>query len=168
MAKEAECKFEFGGNIASGFAVPLSFESGFVCTSPFGYRIHPIDKTSKLHSGIDLGVAQGTPVYASKDGVVEKVLNDVTGSTPSSGNMVRIRHEDGMKTDYYHMKYHSVVVNVGDEVRQGQKIGEVGSTGASTGAHLHFTIFDISGKLVDPYNYIDLSPLGDKVANCHR
>lgn len=168
MSKKAECTFEGGGNLAEGFAVPLSFDSGFVCTSPFGYRIHPIDKVSKLHSGLDMGVAQGTPVYASKDGVVEKVLNDVTGSSPSSGNMVSIKHDDGMKTHYYHMKYHSVVVKVGDQVKQGQKIGEVGSTGASTGAHLHFTIYDYSGQLVDPYNYIDLSPLGDKAANCHR
>ena len=168
MSKKAECTFEGGGNLAAGFAVPLSFDSGFVCTSPFGYRIHPIDKVSRLHSGLDMGVAQGTPVYASKDGVVEKVLNDVTGSSPSSGNMVSLIHDDGMKTHYYHMKYHSVVVKVGDQVKQGQKIGEVGSTGASTGAHLHFTIYDFSGQLVDPYNYIDLSPLGDKAANCHR
>ena len=161
MAREAICSTS-----VSGFSLPLPTTSGFSCSSPFGYRIHPIEGKGEDHSGLDLAVAGGTDVLAAKDGVVVARLISVTGSTPSTGNMVRIRHDDGTMTDYYHMQYHSITVSVGERVTAGQVIGKVGATGAATGNHLHFTIYDANGNLVDPYNYLDLSMLSD-TSLCH-
>ena len=161
MAREAICSTS-----VSGFSLPLPTTSGFSCSSPFGYRIHPIEGKGEDHSGLDLAVAGGTDVLAAKDGVVVARLISVTGSTPSTGNMVRIRHDDGTMTDYYHMQYHSITVSVGERVTAGQVIGKVGATGAATGNYLHFTIYDANGNLVDPYNYLDLSMLSD-TSLCH-
>ena len=161
MEREAICRVS-----SSGFALPLPSNSTFYCSSPYGFRIHPITGVGTTHSGLDLAVAGGTDIYAAKDGTVTKVLNNVSGKTPSTGNMVRIKHEDGTVSDYYHMQKGSVTVNEGDYVKQGQVIGKVGSTGASTGNHLHFTIYDNTGSTVDPYDYLDLSMLSD-TSNCH-
>ena len=161
MEREAICRVS-----SSGFALPLPSNSTFYCSSPYGFRIHPITGIGTTHSGLDLAVAGGTDIYAAKDGTVTKVLNNVSGKTPSTGNMVRIKHEDGTVSDYYHMQKGSVTVNEGDYVKQGQVIGKVGSTGASTGNHLHFTIYDNTGSTVDPYDYLDLSMLSD-TSNCH-
>ena len=145
-----------------GFALPLPLDSNFHCTSPFGNRIHPITGVFHNHSGLDLGVASGTDIYASKDGMVYEV-----GFNHSSmGNYVKIRHEDGTKTVYMHMLNNSITVSKNQEVSQGEKIGEVGMTGSATGPHLHFTIYDSSNNLVDPYDYLDLSMLSD-TSSCH-
>ncbi len=149
------------------FQLPLDKSSGFQCTSPYGYRTAPTAGASTLHTGLDLGVAGGTDILAAKGGKVIEILDGVTGSSPSTGNYVKIEHEDKTKTSYYHMKNGSVTVKVGDIVSAGDKIGEVGSTGVSTGNHLHFTIYDATGNTVDPYDYLDLSFLKD-TSNCHR
>lgn len=116
-------------------------------TSPFGYRIHPIWKDRRFHNGIDLAAPQGTPVFAAKDGVVinSSYLN-------SYGNLVIINHGDGYTSYYAHLSRFNC--NVGDVVRQGQKIGEMGNTGDSTGPHLHFEIRK-DKEPQNPLKYID-------------
>lgn len=112
-------------------------------TSKFGPRKAPTAGASTLHNGVDYAAAGGTPVSAAGDGVVIAAWND-----PKGGNSVRIRHADGSITGYAHMAGFSV--KKGDKVAAGQPIGQVGSTGKSTGNHLHFTYRDPSGKRVDP------------------
>ena len=158
MERQAQCA-SVGKD---GFALPLPSNSEFHCTSPFGTRVHPITGIVHDHSGLDLGVASGTDIYASKAGTVFEV-----GFNHSSmGNYVKIRHEDGTKTVYMHMLNNSIIVSKDQEVSQGEKIGEVGMTGSATGPHLHFTIYDSSNHLVDPYDYLDLSILSD-TSKCH-
>ncbi|MBQ2847564.1 MAG: M23 family metallopeptidase [Clostridia bacterium] len=116
-------------------------------SSPYGWR------SSGWHNGIDLvrsgGGALGTPVIASKSGRVEVVQRSNSGY----GNMVLINHGDGYKTRYAHMVKGSITVSVGDYVDAGQTIGKVGSTGNSTGPHLHFEVI-VNGETRNPRNYI--------------
>ncbi len=118
-------------------------------TSPFGFRYHPIKKDSegkkayKHHNGMDLAAPQGTPIFAAGDGVVLKA-----GWTNGGyGNKTEIDHGGGLVTKYGHQS--KITVAPGEHVRAGQKIGEVGSTGMSTGNHLHFETW-LNGKAVDP------------------
>lgn len=157
------------------FGLPLNENNGFICTSPYGYRVHPITgEVQKFHAGLDIGgMPAGSPIYATKDGVVTKTINDVScqgsGCSPSSGNMVKIEHTDGTSSGYFHMLKGSVRVSVGDEVKRGDVIGGVGSTGMSTGNHLHFEIYDQSGATLDPYEYLNLWFLDDAGrAKCHN
>ena len=115
-------------------------------TSPFGWRKHPVYGTRKFHYGVDLAAPSGTPIYATRSGtVVAATYNS------SSGNYVTINHGDGYKSIYMHMTRDTV--KVGQYVKQGQVIGYCGSTGASTGPHLHFGI-SYNGSYVNPANYI--------------
>ena len=123
--------------------VPCSYSR---VSSPYGYRIHPVYKTWKFHSGIDLAASSGTPIYASRSGTVTTAKYHY-----SAGNYVTINHGDGFSTSYLHMTHY--IVKVGDNVKQGQLIGYVGSTGVSTGPHLHFTVY-YNGETVNPANYI--------------
>ena len=115
-------------------------------TDPYGWRIHPIGGYESFHSGVDLAAAEGTPIYAARSGYV-------TTSTYhwSFGNYVTINHEDGYASMYAHMMYS--VVSDGEYVSQGQLIGYMGSTGESTGPHLHFVIY-YNGATVNPMAYI--------------
>ena len=133
---------------ASGFLFPLPAGSGVVITSPYGYRYHPIDGGYRFHNGVDLAVAQGTPVYATKSGTV-------TTATFSSGYgyYVTINHGDGFSSLYGHMTHYTV--SSGDYVNQGDLIGYVGSTGYTTGPHLHFTMF-YNGATVNPMDYVSI------------
>ena len=135
----------------NGFSIPFEDEKSFVVTSPFGYRYDPFSRGKALHTGIDLGAKEGTNVLASADGVVERVGFENGGL----GNYVFIKHKIGdeiLYTGYGHMLDDSIIVEVGQIITQGQKIGEVGTTGASTGFHLHFMI--MKGKI--SYKYEDL------------
>ena len=116
------------------------------------------------------GVPDETPIYAGKGGEVVKVSNNVkkNGTGTGCGNMVRIKHDDGYQTEYCHMYPNSVCVSVGDQVSQGQKIGEVGNTGNSTGTHLHIGVIDPSGSYIDPTTVFDLSFLGSRESGCHH
>ena len=105
---------------------------GAPVTSPFGYRIHPTLGYRKLHEGTDFGANCGTPVYAAESGTVK--LSGYKSS--SSGNAVVLDHGNGVETEYFHLS--SEAVSVGDTVEKGQQVGNVGSTGRSTGCHLHF------------------------------
>lgn len=130
------------------FLFPLPSGIGVVLTSPYGYRIHPITGNYGLHNGVDLAIGEGTPIYASKSGYVT-----TASYTYAWGNYVTINHMDGFSTLYAHMTH--FVVSEGDYVERGQVIGYVGSTGYSTGNHLHFTIY-YDGSSVNPMSYITL------------
>ena len=108
---------------------------GAKITSGFGLRNHPILGFTKMHKGIDFGVPAGTPIQAAGDGTVE-----IAGFNGSYGNYVRLRHGSGMGTAYAHMSRIATGIKPGKRVGQGQIIGFVGSTGRSTGAHLHYEV----------------------------
>jgi murein DD-endopeptidase MepM/ murein hydrolase activator NlpD len=115
----------------------------------FGYQLHPILNVMKYHSGQDIGAPLGTPIYAADSGTV--ALANTTNSWGGGyGYYVTIDHGEGRATLYAHMS--SVAVSTGDVVSQGQLIGYVGSTGMSTGPHLHFET-RVNGTAVDPMQY---------------
>jgi murein DD-endopeptidase MepM/ murein hydrolase activator NlpD len=115
-------------------------------TSPFGYRIHPIFKVRRMHTGIDLSGSMGTPIRAGDTGVVIQA-----GLRGGYGKTVVISHGGGLTSLYAHMS--SIGVSVGQSVARGDIIGKVGSTGYSTGPHLHFEI-RVNGGPVNPLNYL--------------
>ena len=113
-------------------------------------RFHPILQVWKLHTGIDIGAACGTPVKAVKDGKVSFV-----GIAGGYGNRVVVDHGNGLATTYNH--FSAYAATAGLQVRQGQIIGYVGTTGLSTGCHLHFEVV-VNGSIVDAGPYLDLAP----------
>ena len=115
-------------------------------SSPFGYRVHPVTGKWTMHKGVDLVASKGTPIYASRSGYVTIATYEST-----AGNYVTINHQDGYSSIYMHMTHD--VVSVGEYVKAGELIGYVGSTGRSTGPHLHFGI-TYNGTYVNPMNYI--------------
>ena len=123
-------------------------------TSPFGWRIHPVYNTKKFHSGIDIGGSYGSPIMAAGAGVVILVSKPVQGQNTGGtgyGNYCIIDHGGGYTTLYGHCR--SVYVKSGQKVKAGQRIGEMGSTGTSTGAHLHFEVRK-NGSPVNPERYL--------------
>ena len=123
-------------------------------TSPFGWRIHPVYNTKKFHSGIDIGGSYGVPIMAAGAGVVILVSKPVQGQNTGGsgyGNYCIIDHGGGFTTLYGHCR--SVYVKSGQKVKSGQRIGEMGSTGTSTGAHLHFEVRK-NGSPVNPLRYL--------------
>ena len=123
-------------------------------TSPFGWRIHPVYNTKKFHSGIDIGGNYGSPIMAAGAGVVILVSKPVQGQNTGGtgyGNYCIIDHGGGYTTLYGHCR--SVYVKSGQKVKAGQRIGEMGSTGTSTGAHLHFEVRK-NGSPVNPERYL--------------
>ena len=139
------------GASSGGWRVPL--EKGYVVTSGFNpHRLHPLLHTVRPHNGVDLAVAAGTPVYAAKDGVVDRAeWNN------GSGNYIALTHaNDGntsVESSYSHLSRYAAGIKPGVEVSKGQLIGYVGSTGWSTGPHLHFAI-RLNGVFVDPVKYL--------------
>ncbi len=115
-------------------------------TSPFGMRLHPIFKVNRMHTGLDIGMTTGSDIIAANDGVVTKALY-----SDSYGNMVMIDHGGGVSTVYGHGS--EIIVETGQTVKRGEVIMLAGSTGWSTGPHLHFEV-RINGEYVDPYPYI--------------
>jgi len=136
--------YDPAGETGKRFLTRRPLEGGGTLRSRFGYRIHPIFHTRKLHTGVDLAARSGTPIYASGDGVI-KYYKWQSGY----GNKIEIEHVNGYETAYGHLSRYVDGLGVGSRVRQGQVIGYVGSTGNSTGPHLHFEIL-INGNLVDP------------------
>lgn len=124
----------------------LSFPVNARITSPFGTRFHPILKKSRMHKGLDFGASYGTTIRAAADGVV------ISASRNSGyGNVVIIDHGGGLTTVYAHCS--SFIVRSGTRVSRGQAIARVGSTGLSTGPHLHFEVH-VSGRAVNPRSYL--------------
>jgi murein DD-endopeptidase MepM/ murein hydrolase activator NlpD len=121
--------------------------------SGFGWRTHPIYKTSEFHPGMDFASAEGTPIYATGDGIVDRADNMAQGY----GNHVVIDHGYGYQTLYGHMS--KMVAKAGQKIRRGDLIGYVGSTGLSTAPHVHYEVIK-NGEKVNPINfyYDDLSP----------
>jgi murein DD-endopeptidase MepM/ murein hydrolase activator NlpD len=115
-----------------------------IMRSGFGGRRHPILGYVKMHTGVDWATAYGTPIFASGNGVLEKV-----GPEGGYGKYIRIKHNNGYETAYGHMSAFAKGMEVGKRVRQGQVIGFVGSTGLSTGPHVHYEIL-VNGRFVDP------------------
>ena len=111
-------------------------------TSGFGYRLHPILRFARMHAGIDFGASWGSPVVAAAEGVVVG-----SGWSGGYGRQVQVAHGSGIVTTYSHMS--GIAASLGQTVRQGQVIGYVGSTGLSTGPHLHFEV-RMNGRAVDP------------------
>ncbi|MGI6545011.1 MAG: peptidoglycan DD-metalloendopeptidase family protein [Fastidiosipilaceae bacterium] len=136
--------------------MPLT--SYYYMSSAYGPRVHPISgAVSSFHYGVDWAAAVGTPVRAAKGGTIAIANAPYQGQTYTShktgyGNYVTINHGDGTSTTYAHLSY--VEVSVGQKVAAGERIGKVGSTGASTGPHLHFE-YAINGSTVNPVSYID-------------
>lgn len=127
-----------GAGGAGGFLVPVQ---GPV-TSGFGTRRHPVTGVTRLHAGLDLAAPAGTPVSAAADGVVVSA-----GAAGGYGQMVKLRHAGGIETRYAHLS--STAVGAGEQVTAGRVIGAVGSTGLSTGPHLHLEV-RVRGAAVDP------------------
>jgi murein DD-endopeptidase MepM/ murein hydrolase activator NlpD len=115
-----------------------------IMRSGFGSRRHPILGYVKMHTGVDWATAYGTPIFASGNGVVE-----VAGWEGGYGKYVKLKHNNGYETAYGHMSAFAKGLEPGKRVRQGQVIGFVGSTGQSTGAHVHYEIL-VNGRFVDP------------------
>lgn len=127
--------------------------SKYYRTSPFGMRTHPVTGVKTMHNGIDLVASNGNGnatdyICAFSGGTVEKA-----GYDSSAGNFVNIRVDSNTLMVYYHMR-ETPYVKTGQTVKEGTKIGYMGSTGASTGAHLHFGI-KVNGSWVDPQPYLD-------------
>ena len=117
-------------------------------TSPYGWRMHPVDKVRKFHYGVDLANNRGTDIVATRSGTVVLATYN-----KSAGYYVKVDHGDGFESVYMHLTHY--IVKVGDKVAAGQKLGEMGSTGKSTGPHLHFGIL-WKGSYVNPAKYIDI------------
>ncbi|OYQ62977.1 metalloendopeptidase [Pseudanabaena sp. SR411] len=133
-------------NSVSNFTLPVT---GAI-SSGFGWRVHPITGQRKLHKGVDFAAPTGTPIFAAADGVVT-----YSGWTDDGyGNVVELRHGNGELTLYAHTN--RVFVSKGQVINKGQAIAEVGSTGRSTGPHLHFEIQPDGRTAVDPMDYLQL------------
>ena len=130
---------------SSGWMQPLPAGS-YRVSSTFGMRLHPVLGYYRMHNGVDFGCPQGTPIYASRSGQVT-----IATYSGSAGYYVSINHGDGWSSVYMHMT--NYIVSAGQYVTQGQVIGYVGSTGYSTGPHLHFGI-SYNGTYVNPMNYL--------------
>ena len=115
-------------------------------SSHFGMRMHPIFKEKKMHLGVDFRAPLGTPVYATSDGVVDKVEFQNSGY----GNHIRIEHDDSFKSMYAQLS--EIKVKVGQKIKKGDLIGLVGSSGTSTAPHLHYEVIK-NGEKVDPVEY---------------
>jgi murein DD-endopeptidase MepM/ murein hydrolase activator NlpD len=125
-------------------------------TSNFGKRHHPILGYTMMHRGVDFAAPVGTPIYAAGDGIV-----DVREREGAYGNYIRVRHNSDYATAYAHMSRFAPRIQKGSRVKQGQVIGFVGSTGRSTGPHLHFEVLQ-KGQQINPMAV--KMPIGDKLA----
>lgn len=127
------------------FANPL--KSSYRLSSPFGYRRHPVTGGRRMHNGLDMAAGKGTDIFSTADGIVT-----FAGWHAGYGNYVTIQHEFGIETRYGHMS--RIRVKKGQRVSRGQQIGDMGSTGQSTGTHLHYEV-RVNEKPVNPMNYIE-------------
>src|SRR5690606_21734471 len=136
-----------GGEVAgTGWAMPAAGP----IVSRYGMRLHPIDKVWRLHSGVDLngGGCEG-PIWAAQDGVVT-----FTGFDRNGNGTITIDHGGGVQTSYLHQYASGILVRAGDQVNAGDQIGRVGSSGQSTGCHLHFSVL-VDGSPTDPVPFMN-------------
>ncbi|MCA6575518.1 MAG: M23 family metallopeptidase [Pseudanabaena sp. M090S1SP1A06QC] len=135
-------------NSVSSFVLPIT---GAVISSGFGWRVHPVTGEKRMHKGVDFAAPTGTPIFAAADGVV----TEAGWTNGGYGNIVELRHSDGSVTLYAHTS--RVYVSKGQVVNRGQAIAEVGTTGRSTGPHLHFEVQPDGKNAVDPMDYLQMS-----------
>jgi murein DD-endopeptidase MepM/ murein hydrolase activator NlpD len=121
----------------------------------FGNRFHPLDGEIKKHVGVDIAASYGTPVHASASGVVKSISLSLTGY----GKQIEITHDFGFQTKYAHL--YTIIVSKGDKINKGDIIGFVGSTGKSTGSHLHYEIKK-NNINIDPYPFCFLNNFESK------
>ena len=148
---EEDCEFDLSKirqlsgkkQSVNGMCMPIASQR---VTSVFGYRLSPITGRYAMHSGLDLGADMGEPIYAALSGRVVKSKYNV-----DYGNFITLDHGDGLVTLYAHCS--ELLVEVGDEVKKGQVIARAGSTGWSTGPHLHFEV-RVQGVRIDPTYYL--------------
>jgi len=146
--------FDENGQSAKKFLMKTPI-NGARLSSGFGNRKHPILGYTKLHKGTDFAAPRGTPIYAAGNGVIERI-----GPWSTFGNYIRIQHANGYSTAYAHMNGFAKGLRKGSRVRQGQVIGYVGTTGRSTGPHLHYEVY-VKGN---PVNAMRLKlPTGRKL-----
>jgi murein DD-endopeptidase MepM/ murein hydrolase activator NlpD len=126
--------------VSNGMVTPVKG----VMTSTFGPRRHPILKTVRIHKGVDWAAPTGTPIKAAFDGTIS-----FQGDGAGYGNLVKIAHPDGRETRYAHMSKFAANTSVGSGVKAGEVIGYIGTTGLSTGPHLHFEVY-LAGQAIDP------------------
>lgn len=136
-----------GGRYAPGVGIIKAPVAG-IMTSKFGPRLHPILKAVRLHTGVDWAAPTGTPVYAAADGQVS-----FAGDGKGYGNLLIISHSNGLETRYAHLNKFASGIKAGTVIRVGRLVGYVGTTGRSTGPHLHFEVRK-NGKPVDPIPYM--------------
>ena len=137
--------YDKNGDNAKKFLMRKPVQGGGArLTSTYGFRFHPILRARKMHKGVDWAAKPGTPIFAAGNGRVEAAKRHA-----GYGNYVRIRHANGYQTAYAHMLRFAKGVRTGAKVRQGQVIGYVGSTGRSTGPHLHYEIL-VNNRHVNP------------------
>ncbi|MBX7100771.1 MAG: M23 family metallopeptidase, partial [Myxococcaceae bacterium] len=129
-------------SLSTAFALAWPVPEGTRISSPFGYREHPMLGRAQLHTGVDLAVAEGTPVHVTHDGVVRRASED-----PVNGRVVIVDHGHGVTTAYCHNV--RLLVAVGETVHAGQLISESGTTGRSTGPHLHYQL-ELGRQPTDP------------------
>ena len=146
----AESKSEMMASIPA--ISPINSKNLHKGISGFGSRIHPIYKIKKSHMGMDFAAATGTPIYATGDGIIRN-----SGNERGYGNMVKIDHDYGYETLYGHMS--RIKTRRGQKVQRGDVIGYVGSTGLSSGPHLHYEVHK-DGEKIDPISffYDDVNP----------
>lgn len=130
--------------VKAPFAMPI--KSAFRFTSGFGYRRDPKGAGTRMHAGTDFAGSHGTPIYATADGIVTHA-----GWNSGYGRQVKIQHDFGIETSYAHQS--NIRVKVGQRVSRGERIGDMGSSGRSTGTHLHYEV-RIGGKPVNPMTFI--------------
>ena len=145
--EEKLAKLALQGQNPPSSVVWITPVSGYTISSAFGMRVHPVYKYQLMHNGIDMACPQGTPIYATRAGMVTTASYQAGGA----GYYVSINHGDGFSSIYMHMT--NFVVSSGQSVSAGQLIGYVGSTGVSTGPHLHFGV-SYAGTYVNPMAYI--------------
>ena len=145
--EEKLAKLALQGQNPPSSATWITPVSGYTITSPFGMRVHPVYKYQLMHNGIDMACPSGTPIYATRAGTVTRAAYQAGGA----GYYVSLNHGDGFGSIYMHMT--NYVVSAGQTVTAGQLIGYVGSTGVSTGPHLHFGV-SYAGTYVNPMAYI--------------
>ena len=129
-----------------------------VISSGFGMRMHPILKVYRHHEGLDFSAQKGTAVYASADGYISHA-----GTSGGYGKLIKIDHKYGYETRYGHLS--KILVRKGEQVKRGQKIGEVGKTGLTNASHLHYEVL-FKDKPVDPkLYYFDDNILNEKIVS---
>jgi len=137
----------FGKKNKSGNALVCPLQKGCTITSKYGNRIHPVTGAQQLHNGDDFKAAVGDPITAPANGAIKSVYSNTAG-----GNQLILAHPNGFTSGYAHLSAYNA--KVGQQVKRGQVIAYAGATGQVTGPHLHFTLRNAQGNLVDPAQYV--------------